>query len=61
MFINGREKVVIENLKNPEAFIVYSQTINDIYENLLNYNPKKKKRVLIVFDDMTGEMESKKN
>ena len=61
MFINGREKVVIENLKNPEAFIVYSQTINDIYENLLDYNPKKKKRVLIVFDDMTGEMESKKN
>ena len=61
MFINGREKVVIENLKNPEAFIVYSKTINDIYENLLNYNPKKKKRVLIVFDDMTGEMESKKN
>ena len=60
MFINGIEKVVIENLKNPEAFIVYSQTINDIYENLLNYNPKKKKRVLIVFDDMTGEMESKK-
>ena len=61
MFINGREKVVIKNLKNPEAFIVYSQTINDIYENLLDYNPKKKKRVLIVFDDMTGEMESKKN
>ena len=61
MFINGREKVVIENLKNPEAFIVYSQTINDIYENLLDYNPKKKKRVLIVFDDMIGEMESKKN
>ena len=34
LLINRREKVGIENLKNPKAFIDYSQTIDDVYENL---------------------------
>ena len=34
MLINGREKVVTEILKYSKAFIDYSQTINDVYENL---------------------------
>ena len=34
LLINGREKVGIENLKNPKAFIDYSQTIDDVYEDL---------------------------
>ena len=60
LLINGREKVEIENLKNPKAFINYSQTIDDVYENLVDYNPTKKRRVLIVFDDMIADMESNK-
>ena len=54
--INGREKVGIENLKNPKASIDYSQTVDDVYENLEDYNPTKKRRVLIVFDYMTADM-----
>ena len=46
--------------KNPKAFIDYSQTIDDVYENLEDHNPIKKKRVLLVFDDMTADMESNK-
>ena len=42
------------------AFIDYSQTIDDVYENLKDYNQTKKRRVLIVFDDMIADMESKK-
>ena len=61
MLINGREKVGIKTLKNPKAFSDYSQTIDDVYENLEDYNPTKKRRVLIVFDDMTADMESNKN
>ena len=49
--INRREKVGIENLKNPKSFIDYSQTIDDVYKNLEDYNPTKKRRVLIVSDD----------
>ena len=34
MLINGRAKVGIEISKNPNAFIDYSQRIDDLYENL---------------------------
>ena len=52
MLINRREKVVIKKLKNPKPFIDYSQTIDDVYGNLEDYNPTKKRRVLIVLADM---------
>ena len=60
MLINGREKVGTENFKKPKAFIDYSRRIDDLYENLEGYNPTKKRRVLIVFDDMIVDMESNK-
>ena len=57
LLINRIEKVGSENLKNQKALIDSSQTIDDVYENK-DYNPTKKKRMLIVFDDMTTDMES---
>ena len=35
--------------------------INDIYKNIEDYNPNKKRKILIVFDDMIAEMISNKN
>ena len=61
LLINGREKVGIKNLKNPEAFVDYSQKIDDIYENLEDYNQTKKRKLLIVFDDEIADLESSKN
>ena len=55
---NGSEKVGIESLKHPKAFISYSRTINDVYERLEHYNPTKKRRMLIVLDDMIADMKS---
>ena len=52
-----------KNLKNPKNFkkfkgiLDYSQTIDNFYENLQDYNPTKKKRMLIVFNNMTADME----
>ena len=46
--------------KNPKAFTDYSQTTDDFYENLEGCNPTKKRRVLIVFDEMIADMESEK-
>ena len=43
VLINGRERVGIKKLKYPQAFIDYLQTIDNIYENLEDYNPAKKK------------------
>ena len=34
LLINGTEKVGIKKLKHPKAFINYSETIYDVYENL---------------------------
>ena len=60
MLINGREKAGIKKIKNPKAFIDYSQTIDDVCENVEDYNPMKKRIVSIVFDDMIANMESNK-
>ena len=60
LLIKGREKVKIKEWKRPKAFIDYSQTIDDVYENLKDYNPAKKIKVLIVFDDMIADMEANK-
>ena len=57
MLITEIKKVGIEHLKNPKASFDYSQTIDDVYENLKDYNPTKKKRLLIVSDDMIADVE----
>ena len=50
----------IRKLKNPKTSIDYSQTADNIYENLEDYNTTKKRRELIGFDDMIEDMESNK-
>ena len=60
LLINRRKKVGIKKLKTSTAFIDYSQTIDDVYENLKDYDPLKKRKVLIVFDDMIADVEDNK-
>ena len=60
LLINGKEKVGIKKLKNPKAFIDYWQTIDDVQESLAEYNPRKKRKVLIVSDDMIADMKANK-
>ena len=48
LLINGREKVEIKKSKNPKTFTDYSQIIDVVYENLEDYNPTKKRRVLSI-------------
>ena len=42
------KKIEIKTLKNQKAFIDYSKTIDDVYENLEDYSPTNKRKVLIV-------------
>ena len=58
MLINGRVKAGIKGTKNRKDFIDYSQTGNDVYEILEYYNPTKKRKVLVVFDNMIADMET---
>ena len=60
LFINVRGKVGTKKLRNPKAIIDYSQTMDDVYQSLEDYNPTKKRRRSIVFDNMIADMESNK-
>ena len=54
--INKREKVGLDHFDDPEAFMEYSNDMQDVYNNIEGYNPIKKRKVLIVFDDMIADM-----
>ena len=54
--IKKREKVGLDHFDNPKAFIEYSNDMQDVHKNIDDYNPKKKRKVLIVFDDMIADM-----
>ena len=54
--INKREKVVLDQFKDPKAFMEYSNDMEDVYKNIENYNPRKKCKILIVFDDRIADM-----
>ena len=34
----------------------YSNDMEDVYKNIENYNPGKKRKILIMFDDMIADM-----
>ena len=50
--IKNRENAGIKHLNDSKAFIECSNTMNDIYENIDDYNPNRKRKILIIFDDM---------
>ena len=47
--INKHEKVELNHYDDPKAFMEYSDDMQDVYENIEDYNPDKKRKVLIVF------------
>ena len=59
--INKREQAGIKNLNDPHAFIEYSDDMNDVLDNINNYNKNRDKKVLTVFDDMIADIEYNKN
>ena len=58
--IKKREQAGSENLKDNNAFIEYSSNMDDIYDEIEDYNKKRKRKVLIVFDDMISHYMSNK-
>ena len=45
---------------DPNAFIEYSNTTDGVYKNIDEYNPSRKRKILIVFDDMIADIETNK-
>ena len=60
LFLKKRKNAGIKNLNDPNAFIEYSNTVDDVYNNIDDYNPKKKRKVLIVFDDLIADVMTNK-
>ena len=54
--IKKREDVGIKYCNDPNAFIERSITMDDVYENIDDYNPSRKRKVLIGFDDMIADI-----
>ena len=54
--INQREKVGLNHYDDPKAFMEYSNDMQDVYKNIEDYNPRKNRKVLVVFDDMIADM-----
>ena len=58
--IKKREDAGIKYLNNPNTFIECSNTMDDVYENINDYNPIRKRKKLIFFDDMIADIMTNK-
>ena len=59
--IKNRKNAGIKHVNNSKAFIECSNTMYDVSENIDDYNPSRKRKVLIIFDDMIADIMSNKN
>ena len=50
----------IKHLNDPNAFIECSNMMDDVYENINYYNSRRKRKTLIIFDDMIADIKTNK-
>ena len=60
LLIDKREKAGINFNNDPHAFIEYSNSMNDPLSDIEDYNKKRKRKILIFFDDMISHVMSDK-
>ena len=53
-------KHALLNLISHQTDIEYSNDMDDIHKNIEEYNPNRKSKILIVFDDLIADMLSNK-
>ena len=54
------ENAGIKILNDPTAFIEYSNAMDDIYNNIDDYNPRRQRKLLIVFDNIIADIMTNK-
>ena len=59
--INSRKNAVIKHFNDPTAFIEYSNDMDDVFTNIDDYNKQRKRKVLIIFDNIIADIMSSKN
>ena len=58
--IKKREDVGVKHLNNPNAYIECSSTMDDVYQNIDDYNSGRRRKNVIVFDDMIADIMNNK-
>ena len=58
--IKNRENAGTKHLNDLNAFIECSNAMDGVYENIDYYNPSRKRKILIVFDDMIADIMTNK-
>ena len=54
--IKKHENTGIKHLNDSNAFIECSNTMNDVYEKIDEYNPNRKRKILIEFDGIIADI-----
>ena len=60
MLINERESTGLKYSNDSKVFVEYSNDMDGIYNIIEKYNPNKKRKILIVFDDLITDILSNK-
>ena len=58
--VKKREDVGIKYCNNTNAFTEYSNRMDDVYQNIDDYNPSRKRKILVLFDDMIADIMTNK-
>ena len=59
--IKKRKDFGMKYCNDPDAFIECSNRIDDVNQNIDDYNPRRKRKILIVFGDMIADIMSNKD
>ena len=51
-YLKNQEDVEAKHFNKGKAFVEYSNDMDNVYKKVEEYNPHKKRKILIVFDDM---------
>ena len=55
-WVKKLEDAGIKHVNNQNAFINCLNTMGDVYENIHDCNPSRKRKILLVFDDMIADI-----
>ena len=58
--IKNHKNAGIKHVNDGNAFIGYSNTMDDVYKNIDVYNLSRRRKILIVFDDMIADIMTNK-
>ena len=56
--VRNREKAGIKNYNDANAFIEYFNTMDDVFSNIDEHNTRRKRRILLILDDMIADIMS---